>query len=121
MSDKNEDPRTAPRIANFSGQGRGPEWRVFKCDVKANARGEFPKDDRFSFWDVFEGNDEGGPAATAPALPAGAGQAAALAKRRRRQGAAFTWLYRLVEDRRLKEMLNDIDQESWRHQEVGAR
>ena len=74
MSDKNEDPRTAPRIANFSGQGRGPEWRVFKCDVKANARGEFPKDDRFSFWDVFEGNDEGGPAATAPALPAGAGQ-----------------------------------------------
>ena len=87
---------------------RGPKWRAFRRDFMQKARGRYAKDDRFSFKTAYLKLDEGGTAPGAPALPGGAPLAACQAKRERRLGQAYTFLYECISDDRLKDMLADI-------------
>ena len=67
MSDK--DDQADPRRPTHDGS-RGPEFRKYKRDFFAFARGKFSKDDRHSWHAAFTRRDEGGTAQGAPAMPA---------------------------------------------------
>lgn len=96
---------------------RGPDFRAYKRDFFALARGKFSKDDRYSWWSAFNRLDEGGTAANAPAMPAQQGGAgggnnpafiAATTKRQIRHGQAFNFLYESQTDDNIKQMLSDL-------------
>ena len=97
---RNEDRKVAP----FTGD-RGEPFRTFKRDFLVFARGKFAKDDQFSFHSAFIGMDQGGTAAGAPAMP---GTQAATQKQAVRRNQAFTFLYDLIDEPRLRQMLSDL-------------
>ena len=95
---------------------RGPLFRTFKRDLFARARGRFSKDDRYSYYQAYTRTDEGGTNG-GPALPAQAGGVGggvnaqytiAITKRAIRHGQAFTFLYDMTTDERIKQMLSDL-------------
>ena len=65
------------------------------------------KDDMDSLWRALIGTDQGGN--DGRALPGGNAREPAERKRVRRQAAAFSMVYLHIEDERLKEMLDAID------------
>ena len=65
------------------------------------------KDDMDSLWRALTGTDQGG--RDGRAMPGGNAREPAERKRVRRQAAAFSMVYLHVEDERLKEMLDAID------------
>ena len=112
MSNRDQNANESEKLT-YHGR-RGPEFRTFKRDFMAIARGRFSKDDRFSFHAVFHRRDEGGTANGAPPMPAqqggqGGGVNAAFTqatvKKAVRNGEAYRMLYQTMEDDSIKEML----------------
>ena len=54
---------------------KGLAFRSFKRDFLALARGQFAKDDRYSFFEAYLRTDEGGTGNGAPPMPAQQGGA----------------------------------------------
>lgn len=101
----NQEARSEDRkVAPFTGD-RGEPFRTFKRDFLVFARGKFAKDDQYSYHTAFTGTDQGGVAAGAPPLPA---TQAAAQKQAVRRNQAFTFLYDLIDEPRLRQMLSDL-------------
>ena len=88
---------------------------------KAGAAAEFLGEDDESIWEACIDVDTGGNGAGAAAMPAaGAALAKAQRLRKKRQAKAYKFVYRHVDDERIKELLNALPMNDRRGAEAWA-
>ena len=82
---------------------KGARWHQFEQAFKAGADAEFLGEDDESIWEACTDVDTGGNGAGATAMPAaGAALAKAQRLRKKRQAKAYKFVYRHVDDERIK-------------------
>ena len=88
---------------------KGQRWHQFVQAFKAGAAAEFLGEDDESIWDACTDVDTGGNGVGATPMPtAGAALAKAQRLRKKRQAKAYKFVYRHVDDERIKELLNAL-------------
>ena len=100
---------------------KGAQWHQFEQAFKAGADAEFLGEDDESIWEACTDVDTGGNGAGATAMPAaGAALAKAQRLRKKRQAKAYKFVYRHVDDERIKELLNALPMDDRRGAEAWA-
>ena len=100
---------------------KGQRWHQFEQAFKAGAAAEFAGEDDESMWDACIDIDTGGNGTGATPMPAaGAALAKAQRLRKKRQAKAYKFVYRHVDDERIKELLNALPMDDRRGAEAWA-
>ena len=100
---------------------KGLRWHLFAQAFKAGAAADFIGEDDESMWEACTDVDTGGNAVGATAMPtAAAALAKAIRMRKKRQAKAYKFVYKHVDDERIKELLDALPMDDRRGAEAWA-